>query len=149
MPSLNQHFKGVIGNGFDGACPPMKCAFHPKRIVSSHIWRSIVDDASFLIVERNAPTPLSLCSAEDAIRGKSSGSRTLYRVFWSLIVSPATAILLYFSFQLLQEGPATLSSLQAKRRDPPSELEAFDSVRGAQAAKEWPDNALGLPKPTG
>jgi len=60
---LKQHFEGIVSSGFEGACPPITCAFHPKRVVSVHVWRGLVDAAVFHVVQKRAQATLSLqCS---------------------------------------------------------------------------------------
>jgi hypothetical protein len=57
---LKHYFEGVVKEGYDGACPPMKCPFHPKKIVPSAIWKSLVDPSVFITVEKRAKAVLSL-----------------------------------------------------------------------------------------
>jgi hypothetical protein len=50
----------IVDNGFDGACAPMKCPFHPKRIVHYQQWKLLVNDQSIAQVRKRAKATLSL-----------------------------------------------------------------------------------------
>ena len=44
--SLRTHFEGLVEAGFDGACPPMRCPFHPKALAQKSLWGPIVGSAA-------------------------------------------------------------------------------------------------------